>query len=173
MMGLSGALRSARSVHPRLGAPNRKKRIRSGRRNAHARQFVPCGGSPWRAQGRRRASSIHAHSRGRKGPFPPCKWPVRSPSFPYRKRPLRPPGSGGSPPLKPANNPLAMWRKSLISAFPSPAREHRAALFQTAGSYDPSASSGVAPSVLAQAEGSSPGGSGLAFKAMRFSSADT
>ncbi len=82
-----------------------------------------------RAQGHRRAPSIHAPSRARKGPFPPCKWPGRSPSFQYRKRPLGPPGLGGSPPLKPANKSLAMWRESLISAFPSPAREPRAALF--------------------------------------------
>ncbi len=89
----------------------------------------PVAGSRLRAQGRRRAPSLHAPSRARKGPFPPCKWPGRSPSFQYRKRPLGPPGLGGSPPLKPANKSLAMWRESLISAFPSPAREPRAALF--------------------------------------------
>lgn len=79
-------------------------------------------------------------------------------------------------------DPLPLSRRTIRLQYgenrlypPSPARRESIGplFFQTAGPHDPSASSGVAPSVVAQAEGSSPRGLGPASKAMRFPSADT
>lgn len=173
-MGLSGALRSARSVRPRLGAPNRKKRIRSRRRSAHVRQFVPCGGVPFAAARALARSFDSSAFSGAEGAVSALQMARLITIFPGQEAALEAAGIRRIPsPLSRRTIRLQYGGNRLYP--PSPARRDSIGplFFQTAGSHDPSASSGVAPFVLAQAEGSSPRGSGPAFKAMRFPSADT
>ena len=153
-MGLSGARRSARSVHPRLGAPNRKKRIRSGRPRIHVRQVVltaGCHGRPLRTPAQQ------LDPRRFSGPKMPAEGVVSSlkmaglaPIFLLREavdeiRWISFPQTGEQ----------SACNVARIAYIPLPQPDAVAAgrsFIQTAGSPHPSISLGFVPSVLGQAK---------------------
>ena len=96
-------------------------------------KLSPAGAGVRRPAAHRRGCLVHAVLKAGKrrgnGGLPPCKSLGRPPSFSYGKRPRGRRDPVAPLPLEPANNSLAMWTESLISAFPSPTRKQRAALF--------------------------------------------
>ena len=172
-MGLSGARRSARSVHPRLGALNRKKRIRSGRPSIHVRQVVLKGGLPWVALQTPARQLDPRHFSGRKmsaeGVVSSLKMAGSAPIFLLREavdeiRWISFPQAGEQ----------SACNGARIAYIPLPQPDAVAAgrsFIQTAGSLHPSIGPGFVPSVLGQAKDWSLKGSDATFKARCFPSA--